>query len=648
MVSEEVTRLRQCEGAINSLIGVLLIAIPVWALAYLLDLHIYLGMRFTLPQFVGGFLGLVLSLTFLLFPATKRAPNKKVPWYDVILGFLGLAVGIYLVLYHPDIEQRHYVVTRFEVFLGATAILLILEASRRSTGWCLPIMGLSFIFYALYSNFFPGILQSKGYSFGRVVPYLYFTESGILGDAMHMAATIVLAYILFGQALLDSGCGKVLSELCLSLVGRFRGGPAKVAIIASALFGTMSGSPGANVAVTGTFTIPMMINAGYKRQFAAAVEAVAATGGVVMPPVMGVVAFLMAEFLGVSYAQVAVAAFLPALLYYIGLFSQVDFEAVKQGLRGLSPEEMPKLRSALRNGWQLLFPIAVLVYFLLIARITAATAGLYATVATIFASMWRQESRLGPRRLLSTLRSTGQNMLDIGIVCAYVGIIVGSLYLTGLGVNFSIMLTSLAGGNVFILLVLAAVASFVLGTGMPSVPSYALLAILVAPALESMGVDRFAAHLFLVYYGAMSFITPPVAPSAVVAAGLANASYMATGWQACRLGIVAYLVPFVFVFKPTLLMKGGIVEIILTFVISTLGVILLAAGLEGCLFRRVNWGERILFLIGGLGLFVPNWKTNTIGALVVAFILFKERQALRRLYRHPSMIPQGNGERGDV
>ena len=631
------------------MIGVLLIAIPIWALAYLLDVHIYLGMRFTLSQSVGGFLGLILGLTFLLFPATKGAPNNKVPWYDLILALLGLAVGIYLVLYHPEIERRHYVATHFELFLGATAILLILEASRRSTaGWCLPIMGAFFIFYAFYTNIFPGILQGKGYSFDRVVPYIYLTESGVLGDAMHMAATIVITYILFGQALLDSGCGKVLSELCLSLVGRFRGGPAKVAIIASALFGTMSGSPGANVAVTGTFTIPMMKNIGYDSQFAAAVEAVAATGGAIMPPVMGVVAFLMAEFLGISYAQVALAAFLPALLYYIGLFFQVDLEAVKKNLRGLSKEEIPKLGPALKNGWQLLFPIAVLVYFLLIARITAATAGLYATVATILVSWLRQESRLGPQRILSTLRSTGQSMLDIGIVCAYVGIIVGSLYLTGLGVNFSIMITSLAGGNVFILLVLAAVASFVLGTGMPSIPSYALLAILVAPALAKMGIDPMAAHLFLVYYGVMSFITPPVAPSAVVAAGLANASYMGTGWQACRLGIVAYLVPFAFVFNPVLLMKGGIIEIILTFFITTIGCLFLAAGLEGYLLRRVNWVERIIFLISGAGLFMPSWKTRVIGAVVLAFILFKDRQALLRLYRYPSMILRGSGKRGDV
>jgi len=641
MNTDELTRLRQHKGALNYAIPVLLITLPVWGLAYLLDVHIYLGIRFTLPQYIGGFLALILGLTFLLSPARKAEPRDLLPWYDIVLALLGFAVGIYLVFYHPDIEQRHYVVTGFELFLGASAILLILEAARRTTGWVLPVMGCCFLFYAFYTNIFPGMLQGKGHNFYRVVPYLYLTESGILGVALHMASTVVLAYVLFGETLLASGGGKLISDLCLALVGRFRGGPAKVAVIASAFFGTMSGSPGANVVVTGTFTIPMMKRIGYEPHFAGAVEAVASTGGLIMPPVMGVAAFLMAEFLGTSYANVAIAAALPAILYYIGVFAQVDFEAAKKDLRGLHSENLPEFKRTLRSSWQLLFPLAALIYFLLMARITPTTAGLYAVVAAILASLWRRESRLGPRKLLLILQRTAESMLSIGIITAFVGIIIGATYLTGLGLNLSIILTSVAGGNIALLLVLAAATSIVLGMGMPSVACYALLATLIGPALKELGVDLFAAHLFLLYFGAMSFITPPVAPAAIIAAGMAKASYMRTGWQACRLGIVAYLAPFVFVLNPVLLMKGSIAEITFSFLTAALGVVFLAAGLEGYLFKRANWLERIVFIVGGVGLFIPGWETDLLGILPIACVCFRERQALRGLYRSfaPSATP---------
>jgi TRAP transporter 4TM/12TM fusion protein len=628
MHTDELTRLRQPKGAMSYAISILLIALPIWGLAYFFDVHIYLGIRFTLPQYIGGFLALLLGLTFLLFPAKKAAPRNLLPWYDILLALLGFAVGVYLVLYHPDIEGRHYIVTPFEVFLGTTAILLILEAARRTTGWVLPIMGCIFLFYAFYANIFPGILQGKGHSFDRVVPYLYLTESGILGVALHMASTIVVAYVLFGETLLASGGGKLVSDLCLALVGRFRGGPAKVAVLASAFFGTMSGSPGANVVVTGTFTIPMMKRVGYKPHFAAAVEAVSSTGGLIAPPVMGVAAFLMAEFLGTSYTNVVIAAVLPAVLYFIGVFAQVDFEAAKQGLRGLPSKDSPPLRHTLKISWQLLFPLAVLIYFLLIARITPTTAGLYGIVATILASLWRRESRLGPRKLLFVLERTAESMLNIGVITAFVGIIIGCTYLTGLGLNLSVVLTSVAGGNVAVLLVLAAGTSILLGMGMPSVACYALLATLIGPALKELGVDLFGAHLFLLYFGAMSFITPPVAPAVIIAAGMAKSSYLRVGWQACRLGIVAYLAPFIFILNPVLLMRGGVVEIAFSFLTAAVGVVLLAAALEGYLFKRVNWLERVAFLIGGIALFIPGWKTDMIGALPIAYVCFRERQAL--------------------
>lgn len=643
LTTEEQAPTRSYKGVMRFLVTILLIAIPVWGLLYLFDLHIYLGISFTLAQYLGFFIALIMSLTFLLFPATKGSPRNKLPWYDVLFAILGLLVGIYLTLYHPDIVRRHYVVTRLELTLGVITILLLLESARRTTGVVLPIMGVVFIFYALFTNFFPGMFQGRGYSWDRVVPYLYFTESGILGVPLHMAGTIVLAYILFGEVLQLTGGGKLIIDLSLALVGRFRGGPAKVAVIASALFGTMSGSPGANVVVTGTFTIPMMKKIGYKPYYAGAVEAVASTGGIIMPPVMGAAAFLMAEFLGIPYAKVAIAAFLPALLYYIGVFCQVDFEAAKMQMKGLSPEEVSPVRQTLKKGWLIFLPLAVLIYFLLIARITPTTSALYATASAILVSLFYKEERFSPAKVVAMLKNTGQGLITIGIICAFVGIIIGSMYLTGLGVNLSIVLTSVAGGNIAILLILAAITSVILGMGMPAIPCYATLAILVGPALSNLGADLIGAHLFLLYFGAMSFITPPVAPAAITAAGLARASYMKTGWQACRLGIVAYLAPFVFVFNPTLLMKGPIAEIANVFVTAALGVVLLAAALEGYLFSPFKWWDRAMLLIGGIGLFIPGWKTDIIGFAVIVYILFKERRALGRFYqgfvqrRHPML-----------
>jgi len=611
MMSEETIRLRQYEGAMNCVIGVLLIAIPVWALAYLFDLHIYLGMMFTLPQSVGGFLGLVLGLAFLLFPATKRAPNNKVPWYDVILALLGLAVGIYLVLYHPDIQQRHYVVTRFELFLGATAILLILEASRRSTGWCLPIMGFCFIFYAFYTNIFPGILQGKGYSFDRVVPYLYFMESGILGDAMHMAATIVIAYILFGQALLDSGCGKILSELCLSLVGRFRGGPAKVAVIASALFGTMSGSPGANVAVTGTFTIPMMKRLGFSKEFAGAVEAATSTGGQIMPPIMGAGAFIMSEVTGVPYFKIIQAAAIPALLYYLGLFFVVHFISVRQGMVAIPKADRPSVWSILRNGYY--FSPFIMIIIFLAYGYSPSKSAFYVILIILGLSFLDRRTWLTPKKILDTLFQSAMNAAIIATALAASGMIVGILTRTGAALAFGGVLLSASFNNLVLAMILVFLVVSVLGTGIPTTPSYIIAVTVGASALGNFGVALLAAHLFVFYYAVLSDLTPPDAITAFAAANLAGSEMMSTGVEAFKLGIAGFLVPFAFVFQPALLLQGTFLEIIRGTALAGLGVVCLAAFLIGYVWAPLSWLHRILFAVAAGLLVFPTIGMEILG-----------------------------------
>lgn len=633
MVSQGLSRYRQYQGAMDSIVRALLVAIPVFGVIWLLDIPIYLEVWFSTQQYIGIFLSLNLCLTFLLFPATKGAVRKKLPWYDGLLALVGLAVGLYITLFHPEIVRRHYAATTVELILGVITTLLVLEATRRVAGWILAGMGTLFILYTLYCNLLPGMLKGKGYDWDRVATYLYSGEQGIMGMALGIASSVVLAYMLFGQCLLRSGGGEAISDLCLSVVGRFRGGSAKVAVIASSLFGTMSGSPVSNTVTTGTFTIPMMKGIGYAPHFAGAVESVASTGGILMPPVMGAAAFLMAEFLGIGYAKICIGALLPAILYYIGVFGQVDLEAAKQGLRGLSRQEIPPFGKTIKKSWPLFPPMAVLIYYLLIVRFAPATAALYATASIILVSFFRREFRFGPKKLLATLENTGRALLDVGIICALTGIIIGAVYLTGLGVNLSIILTTLAGANVLLLLILAAAASIVLGMGMPSVACYALLAILVAPALTKFGIEPLAAHLFILYFGVMSFITPPVAPAAIVAAGMAGAPFLRTGWQAMRLAIVAYLVPFIFVFRPVLIMRGTAIEILLNFFSATIGVALLAVALEGYLSRRLNWLGRILTFAGGMGLLIPGWQTDIVGLAIFGAVYLWQRGALQGVYQ---------------
>jgi TRAP transporter 4TM/12TM fusion protein len=629
MVTDESSaRVRQCGGATGKLIKALFIALPIWILAYLLGLHIYFKTGFTLLQFLGVCLALILAAAFLIFPINKSASRSKVPWYDYLFSLMGFLVGLYPTAFYSQIIARSYVAVPYEVAISLIGVLLILEASRRTAGWIMPVMAAIFIFYGMYANIFPGIFFGRGYNWSYTIPYLFFTETGIPGMALHMICTIVLAYALFGQILLDSGGGKLISDLCVSVVGKFRGGPAKVAVLASCFFGTMSGSPGSNVVITGTFTIPMMKRIGYNPTFAAAVEAVSSTGGIIMPPVMGAAAFLMAEFLGMSYAKIVIAAIIPAVLYYICIFAQVDFRAGRENLRGLTAAEISSPWPVFKTyGW-LLIGVLVLIYFLIIVRTTAEESALYAVAATFVVGLFRKETRLGPKKILQTIVSTGQSMVDIGVVGAIVGIIVGVVFLTGLGVNLSIVLTQIAGNNVVVLLLLTAIASIVLGMGLPSVPCYVILAILVAPALERMGINRMAAHMFILYYGTMSFITPPVAPAALIASAIARAPYLPTGWQACRLGIVAYLAPFVFVFNPVLLMTGSVVDIVTACITALIGVIMLSAALEGFLFRRTGWLTRILLLVGGIAFFIPGWKTDLVGLAVAVILLFIERKSV--------------------
>jgi TRAP transporter 4TM/12TM fusion protein len=488
-----------------------------------------------------------------------------------------------------------------------------------------------FIFYALYSNIFPGFIHGRGYSWARLTQVLYFYSDGIFGVAFYVIATICLVYILFGQMLFQAGGGKFLTDFSLSLMGRFRGGPAKVAVLASSLFGTISGSAVANVLTTGVITIPMMKSMGYRSHFAGAVEAAASTGGQIMPPIMGSVAFMIAEFLGISYGEVVIAAVIPALLYYIAVYIQVDLEAAKLGLKGLSPDKLPHMRQSLKLGWQFAIPLIILVLCLIWLKLRAKTAGLYGITALFIVSLAAKQSRLNLAKLRLIFAETGQGLLEISVLGAMAGIIIGSVTLTGLGVNLSQGLIDVSRGNLLVLLLLAALASTMMGMGLPVITCYILLAILVAPALVKMGVMPLSAHLFIFYYGTFSFLTPPVCPAAYVAAVLAHANAMSVALRAVRLAVVAYIVPFIFVLNPLLLMSGSPLIIIGAFITATLGTIILGIALEGYLWRTLGWFTRLVLGGAGLALIVPEWRTNLTGAFIAILLLLRERRTSRAL-----------------
>jgi TRAP transporter 4TM/12TM fusion protein len=582
------------------------------------EVHHFLPFAFFREQYLGLFLALGLAGVFVGVKPWPRAPGDHVPWYDALLAVAGAAVGLYVTVFYPTIAYQLSVLTWDKVVLGALAVVLVLEATRRLVGWIMVALGGVFILYANLAWLFPGLLEGKGSTWPRIFVYLYLDTNSLLGLPISVTAGMVVAFILFGQMLYAVGGDKFLTDLALVAMGRFRGGPAKVSVVGSCLFGTVSGSAVSNVVVDGPITIPLMKRTGYAPHVACAIEAVASTGGQIMPPVMGVAAFLIAEFLSIPYSEVALAAVIPALLYYLAVFVQVDLEAAKHGLTGLPRAQLPQFREVMRRGWTFLLPLAILVYTLMIAVWEAGKAGMAAVVVTMLIGFARRVDRLTLPRLYQALVETGRILLDILSITAVAGFVIGVLQLSGLGFKFSVLLINLAGGSSFALLVLTAIVCIILGMGMPTAIIYIMLAVLVGPALVQLGISPLGAHLFLFYFGMLSMITPPVCLATYAAASIGGADFMKTGWTGMRLGVVAYIVPFVFAYHPALLMKGSVVDIVLAAATAAIGVVLLGVAGVGQLFRPVGWGRRALAAVAGLLLFPPlsNWEwmvVNLVG-----------------------------------
>jgi TRAP transporter 4TM/12TM fusion protein len=621
---------------------VLLCAIPVTALIFNFDIPSRLGAALLQEQFLGIILILVLAAVFLLVPASRRSPKERPTWVDGVLAILSVVVGGYLALFYPTIVNEIGELTLEKVVLGAISFFLVMEACRRMSGWWLVIFIAVFVFYAHYSYLFPGLLNAKGISWSKLAVHLYIDPNSLLGTPLSIGATTVIAFILFGQVLYATGGGQCFTDFAMVVMGRFRGGAAKIAILGSALFGMISGSPVANVVMEGSIMIPMMIRTGYRRHVAGAVESVAANGGQIMPPVMGAAAFVMAEFLHVPYAQVAIAAAIPALLYYLALFVQVDLEAGKMGIARMPPESIPLFLPVLRRGWVFIIPVALILYFLFFLNLSAGEAAFYGTGAALVVTSFRRDSRLNLKKFLAVFEDTGLAMLELTVILAVAGMAEGLLTLTGLAFLFTLFVEQLGSNNILIILALTAIIELVLGLPLPTTAVYVLVALTLAPAIVKLGISPLAAHLFVFYYAMLSLITPPIATTAFAGAAIAGANMMRTGWECMRLAFIAYLIPFVFVFDPLLIFQGPPHLIALAIITATLGTTAVGVSMVGYFVRPVGWIKRVLFAVGGIGLLIPpggaiaySWVVNGAGGGVCLALILYEWHA-----RKTALVPE--------
>jgi len=509
--------------------------------------------------------------------------------------------------------------------------LLALEAVRRAGGPVLLMFTGVFAIYPIFAYRAPGILQACYFSPMSVIRYHVLGLDSLLGIPMQVVGSLVIGFIVFGTVMVATGGGKFFLDFAFALFGSQRGGPAKVAVFSSGLFGSLSGSVISNIVTTGSVTIPTMKKIGYPNHYAGAIEACASTGGVLMPPVMGTTAFIMASFLNVPYFEVAIAAVIPSLLYYLGLFMQVDAYAGKVGLKGIPKSETPRLMAVLKEGWPFIFALVLLIYFLYLRL--EAQAPFYAIAALIGIAMIRKETRLNFKGFLRLFESIGRLLAEIVGILAACGFIIGAFSITGVGSSFCRELVMLAGGLAILMLIFGAISSYILGMGMTVSACYIFLAIILAPGLVAMGFNAMAIHLFVLYWGVLSYITPPVALGSFVAAGLAEAPPMKTGLQSMRLGVVIYLVPFFFVYCPDLVLQGTILGVIQPLVTCIIGIILLAGGMEGFLagVGRLSIPYRLMYFISGLLLAIPNWQTDVAGVGVAAattglYMLMKRRE----------------------
>ena len=569
-----------------------------------------------------------MALIFLLYPSRNSWSRTSVHPLDALLSVVGAAMPMYVVAFYGELVLRSGQITQADMVVGTIGILMVIEAARRVVGWPIVIVSVSFMLYGFAGPYMPDILAHRGLDVGDVVSHLYFTTEGIFGIPLGVSSTFIFLFILFGAYLETTGLGKFFIDIANAIAGWASGGPAKVAVLSSALMGTVSGSSVANVVGTGSFTIPMMKKMGYSKEFAGAVEAAASTGGQLMPPIMGAAAFLMAEFMGVPYIDVVKAAAIPAVLYYAGVWIGVHLEAKKCGLKGIPRNELPSFSSLFVERGHLALPLAGIIY-LLVSGYSPTRAALAAIVLAIFASFLRKSTRMKPIEIVQGLEKGAKAVLGVMIACASAGIIIGIVTKTGVGLKLAGALIDLAGGQLLPAMFFTMITSLILGMGVPTTANYVITSTIAAPALIQMGVPIMGAHLFVFYFGIIADVTPPVALAAYAGAGISGGNPMKTGVTASKLAVAAFVIPYIFVLSPSLLMINVTApELAWSLVTSLVGMFGLGAAMIGYWYAPINMLMRVCFFAGGLLLIDPGLLTDVVGfSILIAGFFFQRLKA---------------------
>jgi len=619
-----------------TIIGVALTLYEIWAALFVkLDPWLHRSV----------FLTFTLVLTFIVYTFNRESRDNKSPSHaDMFLAVLSTAAGVYFVLNAgrfvgrwPQVDPLHFA----DLFFGLVIFILVLEITRRTVGLPLLVIVMFFLVYSFLGQYLPAGFSHRGMTLTRFVDQTIYTLDGVYGTPIGVTATMVYMFVLFGSILEKSGGADFFYKLAAALTGRSIGGPAKIAVVSSGLYGSISGSPTSNVVTTGAFTIPLMKRIGYAPVFAGAVEAAASTGGGILPPVMGSAAFLMVEFTGLPYITIMAAAIIPGVLYYLGVLLQVHFRALSCGMQPMGSEDIEPLSEVLKKNWYFLVPFIVLLW-LLINGYTPTFAGAIVCFLTIAISWLRKETRMGPRKIIESFEDAALNILIVANACAAAGLVIGGIMLTGLGDKFTSLIFSAAGGLKVVVMFFTAVVCILLGMGMPVPSAYVLTAALAGPALVQLGLPLLQSHLFIVYYATLSAITPPVAVAAFAAAGLAKANPNHIGFQAMRLALVGFVLPFIFAYEPALLLEGNIGQIALAAVTAVVGVLALAAAIEGWFLKGISKWLRAVLFAASLTLIYPGLLSDLVGLSLVILILGP--QILSKGQRELAMSKAGNGD----
>ncbi|MCC5977736.1 MAG: TRAP transporter permease [Salinarimonas sp.] len=610
---EEEARFREVTGWVKGVFVALTLTAIFLAVNQLFNLRLFVGVVIIENRYLYLLAGIFLALAYAAFPISQRARGGTTPWYDLILAALSLgACGYFTFTAHRSLmEGWEYSAPPMAMAMSFLLWLLIIEATRRTGGLVIAVIVFFFSLYPVFADVVPGPISGFAQPFDDTIAYHLISNESSFGIPMKAFGQLVIGFILFGATLQFTGGGRFFNNLALALVGGFRGGAAKVAIFASGFMGSMSGSVVSNVLTTGVVSIPAMKRAGFSSRYAAGTEACASTGGVLMPPVMGTTAFVMASFLGMPYSQIIIAAAIPSILYYLGLFVQIDAYAARNGLKGMPRSELPSLKETFREGWHYIFVFAILIVMMIVFR-QETLAPFYATAALIVINQIHKSTRLNVNGFINLLTGVGRSLAELVAILLGVGLIIGAFSATGLAGTLANDLVFLAGNNVFVLLIMGALTAFIFGMGMTVTACYIFLAVVLAPALMRAGLDPLAVHLFIMYWGMVSFITPPVALGAFAAATIARTSPIMAGLQAMRLGSIIYVVPFFFVLNPALIGRGSTYEVVTVLITALIGVWFIGSSLQGYLAGVGDIGRgalamlrRLMLAIGGLFLAAP-------------------------------------------